>query len=134
LQYVVALPTAEGVLVKQGDAEYLAALDEMVTILRRWAQEERTDGWYSALSAELKANRHKVHHRSKTMSLLLKDACLRDNRDGRNPMLSAIVINKHSKKPSDQFFELAKGRPFYRTDPDWTWMHERDRVFGRRQS
>ncbi|TJZ99045.1 hypothetical protein [Actinacidiphila oryziradicis] len=119
---------------KRDTPEYEAALDAMVLILQRWAQEGRTDGWYSALSAELKADDHPVHHRGRTMSELLEDACRRGNGSGQEPMLSAIVINKHSKKPSGQFFELAKGHPFYRTDPDWTWVDERDRVFGRRQN
>ncbi|MFE5586391.1 hypothetical protein [Kitasatospora sp. NPDC056531] len=45
-------------------------------------------------------------------------------------MLTAIVVNKQSKRPSDQFEALAKTAPFRRGDePGWTWETERERVF-----
>ena len=112
---------------KRGTEAYAAALDATVTILQQWAREGRT-GWYSALSAELKELDHPVHHRSKTMSELLEDACRREYSNG-GLMLSAIVVNKVGGKPSGQFFELAKTSPFHRTDPGWTWEDERDCVF-----
>ncbi|MFG2845706.1 hypothetical protein ACGF12_21400 [Kitasatospora sp. NPDC048296] len=115
---------------RQGDAEYLAALDETVEILRRWAREGRSDGWYKSLSEELKANGHGVHYRGPIISLLLGDACRSDSQ-GRDPMLSAIVILKATGRPAGQFFELAKGAPFHRTAADWTWEQERARVFAR---
>ncbi|MFF8787081.1 hypothetical protein [Streptomyces sp. NPDC015125] len=45
-------------------------------------------------------------------------------------MLSALVVNGSSKKPSGQFFELAVTE-FRRREPDWTWERERDAVFDR---
>jgi hypothetical protein len=42
------------------------------------------------------------------MTYLLKDVCLHGNEDGRAPMLSAIVVNKASGEPSDQFSRLAR--------------------------
>lgn len=115
---------------KHGDAEYLAALEETLEILRGWAREGRTDGWYKSLSDELKAKEHRVHYRGPIISLLLGDACRRDSQ-GLEPMLSAIVILKGTSRPAGQFFELAKGTPFYRTASDWTWEQERARVFAR---
>ncbi|TFE58540.1 hypothetical protein E3E14_00460 [Streptomyces sp. ICN441] len=113
---------------RRGAEEYDAALDEMIAILQRWAREGRINGWYSALSAELKEAGHSVHHRSKAMSELLADVCHREHTRGA-PMLSALVVNKASGKPSGQFFELAKSAPFDRTDSDWSWERERSRVF-----
>ncbi|MEU3346312.1 hypothetical protein ABZ723_15270 [Streptomyces sp. NPDC006700] len=78
---------------KQGDAAYLSALDETMEILRRWAREGRTDGWYKSLSKELKAKGHNVHYRGPIISLLLGDACRRDSL-GLEPMLSSLVILK----------------------------------------
>lgn len=48
-------------------------------------------------------------------------------------MLSALVVNGSSRKPSDQFFELAVTE-FRRRDPDWTWEWKRDAVFDRYRS
>ncbi|MFE9042921.1 hypothetical protein ACFY9F_18440 [Streptomyces sp. NPDC012421] len=115
---------------KQGDVEYRAALDETMEILRRWAREGRTDGWYKSLSEELKAQGHNVHYRGPIISQLLGDACRRDS-EGTDPMLSAIVILKASGRPAGQFFELANAAPFHRTHADWTWEQERARVFAR---
>ncbi|MFC5854586.1 hypothetical protein ACFPZI_23150 [Streptomyces chlorus] len=115
---------------RRDDAEYMAALDETVEILRRWAREGRTDGWYKSLSEELKAKEHSVHYRGPIISFLLGDACRRDSQ-GLEPMLSAIVILKATGRPAGQFFELANGAPFHRTAADWTWEQERARVFAR---
>lgn len=71
-------------------------------------------------------------HRRDSMSLLLADVCRRDS-TGPEPMLSALVVNGSSRKPSDQFFELAVTE-FHRRDPDWTWEWERDAVFDRYHS
>lgn len=113
---------------RRGTEQYNAALDAVIAILQRWAREGRTTGWYSALSAELKENGHQVHHRSKTMSDLLADTCHREHKGGA-PMLSALVVNKASGRPSGQFFELAKSAPFHRAAPDWSWELERAHVF-----
>ncbi|MET7529724.1 hypothetical protein [Streptomyces goshikiensis] len=113
---------------KRGTEPYDAALDAMIIVLQRWAREGRKNGWYSALSAELQALGHPVHHRSKTMSELLADVCHREWANGA-PMLSVIVVNKTNGTPSGQFFELAKAGPFHRTDSDWSWERERSRVF-----
>jgi hypothetical protein len=43
-------------------------------------------------------------------------------------MLSAIVVNKASRVPSDQFSRLARSMPFSRP-ADWTWQDEQQRVF-----
>ncbi|CAL9352925.1 hypothetical protein SUDANB6_00503 [Streptomyces sp. enrichment culture] len=115
---------------RYGDADYTAALDAMVAVLRGWAREGRTDT-YKALSEGM-APEHRVHYRGRTMSLLLADACRRDS-TGPEPMLSALVVNGSSRKPSGQFFELAVTE-FHRRDPDWTWECERDAVFDRYRS
>lgn len=49
------------------------------------------------------------------------------------PMLSALVVNGSSRKPSDQLFEPAVSE-FHRRDPDRTWEWERDTVFDRYRS
>jgi hypothetical protein len=112
------------------DAQYGAAPDETMEILRRWAREARTDGCYKSLSEELRAKGHNVHYRGPIISLLLGDACRRDGQ-GPWPMLSAIVILKATGRPAGQFFEPANGAPFHRTAADWTWEQERARVFAR---
>jgi hypothetical protein len=115
--------------VKQGDATYQEALAGTVEILRRWAREGRTDG-YKALSEELQAHGHPVHYRGSIISHLLGDACRQDS-DGAEPLLSAIVVLRTTGKPAGQFFELAAGAPFHRTSADWSWEQERARVFAR---
>ncbi|WP_328901210.1 hypothetical protein OHR86_15885 [Streptomyces sp. NBC_00441] len=115
---------------RQGDAEYEAALDETMEILRYWAREGRTDGWYKSLSEGLKAKGHHVHYRGPIISHLLSDACRRDS-EGIEPVLSSIVILKATSRPAGQFFELASGAPFHRRAADWTWEEERARVFAR---
>ncbi|MBY8886414.1 hypothetical protein K7472_16285 [Streptomyces sp. PTM05] len=112
---------------KHGDADYLAARDATVEILRGWAREGRT-GTYKTLSETL-APEHRVHYHGLMMSLLLADVCRQDS-TGAAPMLSALVVNGASRKPSGQFFELAVTE-FHRRDPDWTWERERDAVFER---
>ncbi|MEU7062081.1 hypothetical protein [Streptomyces sp. NPDC046197] len=81
---------------------------------------------YKALSEAL-APDHRVHYHGRMMSLLLADVCRLDK---NGPMLSAIVVNGQSKKPSGQFFELAVTE-FNRRDPHWTWQQERDAVLAR---
>ena len=112
---------------KYGDADYLAARDAMVEVLRGRAREGRTDT-YKALS-EAVAPEHRVHYHSRMMSLLLADVSRQDS-TGRDPMLSALVVNASSGQPSDRFFELAVTE-FRRRDPEWTWERERDAVFAR---
>ncbi|MFE5586279.1 hypothetical protein [Kitasatospora sp. NPDC056531] len=64
------------------------------------------------------------------MSNLLEAACRVEADRGVPVMLTAIVVNKRSKRPSDQFEELAKTAPFRRGDePGWTWETEKRRVF-----
>ncbi|WP_328346331.1 hypothetical protein OG873_04380 [Streptomyces violaceus] len=75
---------------KYGDADYMAARDAMVAILKGWAREGRTDT-YKALS-EAVAPEHRVHYHGRMMSLLLADACRRDS-TSPEPMLSALVVN-----------------------------------------
>ena len=115
---------------KYGDADYMAAGDAVVAILKGWAREARTDT-YKALS-EAVGPEHRVHYHSRMMSLLLADVCRRDS-TGPEPMLSALVVNGSSRRPSDQFFELAVTE-FHRRDPDWTWEWERDAVLDRYRS
>ncbi|QHC25047.1 hypothetical protein [Streptomyces sp. GS7] len=112
---------------KHRDEDYIAALEAMVGVLREWAREGRTDS-YKALS-EAVAPEHRVHYHGRMMSLLLADVCRQDS-TGSEPLLSALVVNGASQKPSDQFFELAVTE-FQRRDPDWTWERERDAVFAR---
>lgn len=113
---------------KIGDPQYWAAVDAAVSIVEGWARESQTKA-YSDLSRELRARGHRVHFQGLVMSHLLKDICLRGNEDHAKGMLSAIVVNKHSRLPSGQFFELARVS-FERTEPDWSWQKERERVFG----
>ncbi|WP_338897245.1 hypothetical protein WBG99_17765 [Streptomyces sp. TG1A-60] len=96
---------------RQGAAEYAAALDETMEILRRRAREGRTDGWYKSLGEELRAKGHNVHYRGPIISHLLGDACRRDS-EGTEPMLSAIVVLKATGRPAGQFFEPTNGAPF----------------------
>jgi hypothetical protein len=49
--------------------------------------------------------------------------CLHRNEEGRAPMLSAIVVNKASREPSDQFSGLARSLHFSRP-ANWTWRDE----------
>ncbi|MGW2034166.1 hypothetical protein [Streptomyces sp. NPDC001811] len=112
---------------KYGDADYMAARDAIVEILRGWAREGRTDT-YKMLSESL-APEHRVHYRGRMMSLLLGDVCRLDS-TGTDPMLTALVVSATSRKPSGQFFELAVTE-FRRRDPDWTWESERNAVFDR---
>lgn len=112
---------------KIGDPQYWAAVDAAVPIVESWAREGQTKA-YSDLSRELRACGHRVHFQGLVMSHLLKDICLRGNEDHAKGMLSAIVVNKSSRLPSGQFFELARVT-FGRTELDWSWERERDRVF-----
>ncbi|MFE2701071.1 hypothetical protein ACFXI6_11770 [Streptomyces mirabilis] len=112
---------------RHGDADYTAALEAMVGVLKGWARAGRTDT-YKELSKAL-APEHRVHYHGRMISLLLADVCRRDS-TGPEPMLSALVINRSSQKPSDQFFELAVTE-FRRRDPGWTWEREREAVFDR---
>ncbi|WP_329129138.1 hypothetical protein OG727_32245 [Streptomyces caniferus] len=112
---------------QHGDVDYMAALEAMVGVLKRWAREGRTDT-YKSLSTAV-APEHRVHYHGRMMSLLLADICRRDS-TGPEPMLSALVVNGSSQKPSDQFSELAVSE-FRRRDPDWSWERERDAVFAR---
>ncbi|GLW13892.1 hypothetical protein Stsp01_06350 [Streptomyces sp. NBRC 13847] len=112
---------------QHGDVDYMAALEAMVGVLKSWAREGRTDT-YKSLSTAV-APEHRVHYRGRMMSLLLADVCRRDS-TGPEPMLSALVVNGSSQRPSDQFFELAVSE-FRRRDPDWSWERERDAVFAR---
>jgi hypothetical protein len=123
----VALPTPKEVLMKIGDTQYWAAVDAAVPIIEGWAREGQTRA-YSDLSRELRARGHRVHFQGLVMSHLLKDVCLRGNEDHDKGMLSAIVVNKSSRLPSGQFFELARVT-FERTEPDWSWERECNRVF-----
>jgi hypothetical protein len=64
------------------------------------------------------------------MSHLLEAACRVEADRGVPVMLTAIVVNKRTRRPSDQFQELAKTAPFRRGDvPGWTWETEKAAVF-----
>nr|WP_155073584.1 hypothetical protein [Streptomyces taklimakanensis] len=84
---------------------------------------------YGDLSAELAAQGFDSipPHRG-IMTYLLRDVCLYSNEDGRAPMLSAIVVNKASREPSDQFSSLARSLPFSRS-VNWSWRDEQQKVF-----
>ncbi|MEU6709714.1 hypothetical protein [Streptomyces wuyuanensis] len=106
-----------------------AARDVMVEIIRGWAAEGQAHS-YSTLSALMKESGYSVPHRGPLMSALLEEACRAEAGRGIPVMLTAIVVNKHSRRPSGQFEVLAKEEPFRRGDlPDWTWKAEKDRVF-----
>ncbi|MFJ4867484.1 hypothetical protein [Streptomyces sp. NPDC088757] len=110
------------------DPQYPAAVEAAVDILRQRARRRQTIT-YGELSAELAAQGFDSipPHRG-VMTYLLKDVCLHDNDDGRSPMLSALVVNKATREPSDQFSTLARTEPFTRP-ADWTWQEEQQRVF-----
>ena len=110
------------------DPEYPAAVEAAVDILSKRAQQERTIT-YGELSAEL-AERgfDSVPPHRGVMTYLLKHVCLHRNEDGRAPMLSAIVVNKASREPSDQFSALARTEPFSRP-AEWSWRDEQQQVF-----
>ncbi|MEU3315777.1 hypothetical protein ABZ743_24315 [Streptomyces sp. NPDC006662] len=112
-----------------GSAARCAARDVMVEIIRGWAAEGRPDT-YGRLSALMKESGYSVPPRGTLMGALLKEACLAEAGRGVPVMLTAIVVNGHSKRPSGQFEVFAKEAPFRRGDqPNWMWEAERDRVF-----
>ncbi|MEV5316815.1 hypothetical protein AB0K92_03915 [Streptomyces sp. NPDC052687] len=110
------------------DPEYPAAVEAAVEILRERARQGQTMT-YGELSAEL-AERgfDSIPPHRGVMTYLLKDVCLYRNEDGRAPMLSAIVVNKASREPSEQFSTLARSLPFSRP-ADLTWRDEQQQVF-----
>ncbi|AJE41148.1 hypothetical protein [Streptomyces nodosus] len=110
------------------DPEYPTAVEAAVEILRERARRGQTIT-YGELSAELATQGFDSipPHRG-VMTYLLKDVCLHRNEDGRAPMLSAIVVNKASREPSDQFSGLARSLPFARP-ANWTWRDEQQQVF-----
>ncbi|WP_327688962.1 hypothetical protein [Streptomyces tubercidicus] len=113
---------------KRTDGDYQDAVQAAVDILRECARQAQ-DISYGDLSAELRERGFtgiRPHHG--IMTHLLKDVCLHGNEDGRAPMLSALVVNKASRVPSEQFSVLARGLPFSRPG-DWTWQDERRAVF-----
>ncbi|MFK0258265.1 hypothetical protein [Streptomyces sp. NPDC090445] len=106
-----------------------AARDVMVEIIRGWAAEGKTNT-YGRLSALMKESGYSVPPRGTLMGALLKEACLAEADRGVPVMLTAIVVNDRSKRPSGQFEVFAKEAPFRRDDlPNWTWNAEKDRVF-----
>jgi hypothetical protein len=114
--------------VRLKDAEYPAAVEAAVEILRERARHGRVIT-YGDLSAELAARGFgSIPPHRGVMTYLLRDVCLYNNEDGRAPMLSAIVVKKASREPSDQFSSLAGGLPFSRS-LDWSWRDEQQKVF-----
>lgn len=110
------------------DPEYPAAVEATVEILRKRARQGQTIT-YGELSAELATQGFdSVPPHRGVMTYLLKDVCLHHNEDGRAPMLSAIVVNKASREPSDQFSGLARSLPFSRP-ANWSWRDEQQQVF-----
>lgn len=113
----------------RGSDQYNEARDAMMEIIKRWAAARRTDN-YKALSAELADEGFAVPYFSKLMSELLESACREAHRSGAPGMLTAIVVNKTTGRPSPQFFNLAEQSPFCSQDrPGWNWEAERDLVF-----
>lgn len=121
-------PRGGGGAVRIKDPEYPAAVEAAVEILRKRARQGQTIT-YGELSAELAAQGFDSipPHRG-VMTYLLKDVCLQRNEDGRAAMLSAIVVNKASREPSDQFSGLARSLPFSRP-ANWSWRDEQQQVF-----
>ncbi|MEU6865513.1 hypothetical protein ABZ924_19990 [Streptomyces sp. NPDC046876] len=112
-----------------GSEAWLAARDRMVEIIKDWAAEGRT-GYYSTLSALLRESNFSVPPRGTLMSHLLEAACRVEADRGVPVMLTAIVVNKRTRRPSDQFQTLAEREPFRRGDvPGWTWEAEKAAVF-----
>ncbi|MFF4289559.1 hypothetical protein ACFY0R_30295 [Streptomyces sp. NPDC001633] len=113
---------------KRTDADYLAAVQVAVDILRERARQAQ-DISYGDLSVGLRERGFAgVRPHLGIMTYLLKDVCLHGNEDGRAPMLSVLVVNKTSRVPSEQFSVLARQPPFSRLG-DWTWQEERRAVF-----
>ncbi|MFJ8882706.1 hypothetical protein ACIRJR_04765 [Streptomyces sp. NPDC102402] len=118
----------------RGSDRYNEARDAMMEIIMRWAAARRTDN-YKTLSAELAAEGFAVPYFSKLMSELLESACREADRAGAPGMLTAIVVNNATSRPSQQFFTLAEQSPFRRQDrPGWEWEAERDIVFEHAQT
>ncbi len=114
---------------KHGSDAWYAARDNMVEIIKGWAIAGRTD-YYGTLSDSLRDVGFSVPPRGKLMSDLLEAVCRVEADRGVPVMLTAIVVNKRHKRPSEQFEVLAKTAPFHREDePDWTWETEKNRVF-----
>ncbi|WP_042406261.1 hypothetical protein [Streptacidiphilus carbonis] len=115
---------------KLNDPEYPSVLVTAVEILRERAGTGRsiTYGELSAKLAERDFDRVPPHRG--IMTYLLRDVCHHENEDGCAPMLSAIVVNKASKEPSEQFSVLARSLPFSRSG-EWTWRDEQRAVFAR---
>ncbi|MEF2528324.1 MULTISPECIES: hypothetical protein [Streptomyces] len=115
---------------RRKDPEYQPAVEAAAAILRRQARRGKPLT-YGDLSAEpAKQGFDSVPPHRGVMTYLLKDVCLHGNEDGRAPMLSAIVVNKASRRPSEQFSVLARSAPFSRP-ADWTWQDEQRDVFAR---
>lgn len=113
---------------KLTDPDYPAVREAAVQILREHARTGQpiTYGELSARLAEREFD--PIPPYRGIMTYLLRDVCLYENEDGRGPMLSAIVVNKASKEPSEQFTVLARSLPFSRSS-DWTWRDEQRAVF-----
>ncbi|MFC6593419.1 hypothetical protein [Kitasatospora paranensis] len=114
---------------KHGSDAWLAARDSMVEIIKGWAADGRTD-YYGTLSEALREAGFSVPPRGTLMSNLLEAVCRVEADRGAPVMLTAIVVNKRTKRPSGQFEVLAGTTPFRRGDePGWTWETEKNRVF-----
>jgi hypothetical protein len=118
---------------KVGDADYNAALEDLLEILRDWATREYLPLYYSTVSEKLADLGHDVPAHEGPLPYLLEDCTKIDSPKGKEPMLSALVVRKETVRPSAGFFTLARRLPYNRkgTDED-IWLEEIGRLTLRR--
>ncbi|MFE6871963.1 hypothetical protein ACFVFS_36160 [Kitasatospora sp. NPDC057692] len=114
---------------RRGDAEYEAARDDMLEILRDWVGRTKYSPLYYSHLSELLAERgHAVPAHEGPMRLLLDDCSRLHSPDG-GPLLSAVVVLKGDGAPSTGFYKLARSTPFNRLGTDEEiWMGELRRL------
>jgi hypothetical protein len=121
----VAVPTSEEDAVKVGDAAYSAALEDLVGLLREWCTCEYRPLYYSVVSEKLGALGHDVPAHDGPLPYLLEDCTKAGSPQGKEPMLSALVVLKETMRPSAGFFKLARRFPYNRRGTDEEiWLAE----------
>jgi hypothetical protein len=86
---------------------------------------------YKELSLWLRATHQvRVHWRGRLISLMLEEVCRREHEDGRQSLLSALVVLRQTGLPAAMFFDLAERAPYSRRvgDPKTFWSAECQRI------
>ena len=114
---------------KVGDAEYSAALEDLLDILQDWATREYQPLFYSDVAEKLGDRGHNVPAYEGPLPYLLEDCTKILSPTGKEPMVSALVVLKETWRPSTGFFKLARRDPYLRkgTD-DEIWLAEIGRL------